>query len=57
MKIKKIASIAEFVSAAAIIISLLYVGYEVRQNTAAVRSSANQAIHDAEETDWPRPGS
>ena len=52
MKIKKIASIAEIVSAIAVIISLLYLGYEVRQNTAAVKSSAYQSIHDAEDLYW-----
>jgi hypothetical protein len=36
MKVKKIASIAEIISAVAIVVSLLYAGYEVRQNTAAV---------------------
>lgn len=52
VKIKKIASIAEIVSAVAVVISLLYVGYEVRQNTAAVKSSAYQSIHDAEDLYW-----
>ena len=35
-KIQKTASIAEIISAAAVVISLLYVGYELRQNTVAV---------------------
>ena len=52
MKIKKITSIAEIISAAAVIVSLLYVGYQVRQNTAAVKSSAYQFIHDAEDIYW-----
>lgn len=52
MKIKKAAAIAEIVSAVAVIVSLLYVGYEVRQNTAAVKSTAYQSIHDAEDLFW-----
>ena len=52
MKIKKAAAIAEVVSAIAVVISLLYVGYEVRQNTAAVKSTAYQSIHDAEDLFW-----
>ena len=52
MKIKKAAAIAEIVSAVAVIVSLLYVGYEVRQNTAAVESTAYQSIHDAEDLYW-----
>lgn len=52
MKIKKVASIAEIVSAVAVIVSLLYVGYEVRQNTAVVKSTAYQSIHDAEDLFW-----
>lgn len=52
MKIKKVAAIAEIVSAVAVVISLIYVGYELRQNTAAVRSTAYQSIHDAEDLFW-----
>lgn len=52
MKIKKAAAIAEIVSAIAVVISLIYVGYELRQNTAAVKSTAYQSIHDAEDLFW-----
>lgn len=52
MKIKKVAAIAEIVSAIAVVISLIYVAYELRQNTAAVRSTAYQSIHDAEDLFW-----
>ena len=52
MKVKKAAAIAEVVSAVAVVISLLYVAYEVRQNTSAVRSTAYQSIHDAEDLFW-----
>lgn len=52
MKLDKVASIAEIVSAIAVVVSLLYVGYEVRRNTTAVKSTAYQAIHDAEDSFW-----
>ncbi len=52
MKIKKAAALAEIVSAFVVVISLLYVAYEVRQNTAAVKSTAYQSIHDAEDLFW-----
>ena len=48
MKIKKAAVMAEIVSAIAVVVSLPYVGHEVQQNTAAVKSTACQSIHDAE---------
>jgi hypothetical protein len=56
MKIKKVAAIAEIISAVAVLTSLLYVGYEVRQNTAAVKSAAYQSIHDAEDANWQSIG-
>lgn len=52
MRIEKLASVAEIVSALAVVVSLLYVGWEVRQNTTAVKSSAYQSIHDAEDLFW-----
>ncbi|MDH3769027.1 MAG: hypothetical protein OES99_11315, partial [Gammaproteobacteria bacterium] len=48
----EIAEVAEVVAAVGVLISLLYVGYEVNQNTAAVKSTAYQAIHDAEDGFW-----
>ena len=50
--IDKVASLAEIVSAFALIISLLYVAREVKQNTKATKSTTYQAIHDAEDQYW-----
>jgi len=52
MKITEMAEVAEVVAAVGVLISLLYVGYEINQNTVAVRSTAYQAIHDAEDQFW-----
>ena len=50
--IDKAASLAEIISAIALIISLLYVASEVKQNTKATKSTTYQAIHDAEDQYW-----
>lgn len=52
LTVGEIAEIAEVIAAVGVLVSLLYVGYEVRQNTVAVRSTAYQAIHDAEDGFW-----
>ena len=38
------AKLAEIIGAIAVVLSLLYVGYQVKQNTNAVRSSVHQAL-------------
>jgi hypothetical protein len=40
LKLSEWASVAEIVGAAAVIISLIYVGYQVNDNTSAIRSAA-----------------
>lgn len=40
MKLSEWASVAEIIGAAAVIISLVYVGYQVNDNTSAIRSAA-----------------
>ncbi len=50
--IDKVASLAEIVSAFALIISLLYVAHEVKQNTKATKATTFQAINDAEDQYW-----
>ena len=40
-------SLKEFVAATGVILSLLFVGLEIRQNTSAVRSSTLQALSDS----------
>jgi len=52
LTIGEIAEIAEVIAAVGVLVSLLYVGYEIKQNTVAVRSTAYQAIHDAEDGFW-----
>ncbi len=52
MKLVELAEVAEVIAAVGVLISLLYVGYEIKQNTVAVKSSAYQAIHDAEDEFW-----
>lgn len=52
MTITELAEVAEVVAAVGVLLSLIYVGYEIRQNTTAVRSTAYQAIHDAEDGFW-----
>ncbi|NIU11173.1 MAG: hypothetical protein GWN81_20525 [Phycisphaerae bacterium] len=44
MKLAEFAQIAEIVAAAAVVVSLIYVGKEVQSNTSAVRGAAMQAI-------------
>jgi len=44
--LQAIASIAEIAGGVAVVISLIYVGLQVRQNTAAIQSATAQAVHD-----------
>ena len=43
----QLAQLAEIVAAAAVVISLIYVGLQVQDNTAAIRSSTMQAVADS----------
>jgi hypothetical protein len=52
LSITELAEVAEVVAGVGVLLSLLYVGFEIRQNTTAVRSTAYQAIHDAEDGFW-----
>ena len=40
LKLSEWASIAEIIGAIAVIVSLIYVGYQVNDNTSAIRSAA-----------------
>ena len=42
----ELVSVAEVIGAVAAIAGLFYVGFQIRQNTAAVRSGTAQAVHD-----------
>jgi hypothetical protein len=46
MKLSEWAAVAEIIGGAAIVASLIFVGTEVNQNTAAIRSATVQAIAD-----------
>jgi hypothetical protein len=46
MKLSEWANVAEIASALAVVVSLVYVGVEVGQNTAAVKASTHQAMID-----------
>lgn len=46
MTLQDIANIADTVGGLAVVISLIYVGLQVRQNTAAIQSATAQAVHD-----------
>jgi hypothetical protein len=41
-----IGALAEVVAALSVVVSLIYVGFQIRQNTGAVRSATAQAVHD-----------
>ena len=45
-KLQKWAQIAEIAGAAAVVMSLLYVGYELRQNTSTARVEAGQRLYE-----------
>ncbi len=46
MKLSEWASVAEITSALAVVVSLVYVGFQINQNTAAVKASTHQAMID-----------
>lgn len=46
MTLQDLGNLGEILGALAVVISLFYVGSQIRQNTAAVRSSTAQAVHD-----------
>src|SRR5689334_7450247 len=46
MNLTDLANIGQIVGAIAVIVSLFYVGYQIRQNTSAVRSAAAQTVHE-----------
>jgi hypothetical protein len=46
MTLQDLGSIGEVIGALAVVVSLFYVGFQIRQNTSAVRSATAQAVHD-----------
>lgn len=51
MNLQDLANIGQVIGAVAVVLSLFYVGFQIRQNTAAVRSATAQAVHD-NYADW-----
>lgn len=46
MTLQDLANIGELVGGMAVVLSLVYVGLQIRQNTTAVRSATARAVHD-----------
>jgi hypothetical protein len=46
MSLNDLANIGQVIGAIAVVISLIYVAYQIRQNTNAVRSATAQAVHE-----------
>lgn len=46
MSLNDLANIGQVIGAIAVVISLIYVAMQIRQNTAAVRSATAQAVHE-----------
>ncbi len=46
MSLQDWSNIAQVIGALAVVISLVYVGFQVKRNTSAVRSATAQAIHN-----------
>ncbi len=46
LSLEKTHKLAELTAAVAVVISLIFVGFEVRQNTTAVQSAAAQSVHE-----------
>ena len=53
MNIEIMANYAEVIGGIAVIVSLIYVGVQIRANTTTVRSAATQSVHEAYAT-WYR---
>jgi hypothetical protein len=46
MTLDDLANLGQVIGALAVVISLIYVAYQIRQNTNAVRSATAQAVHE-----------
>jgi hypothetical protein len=51
MTLQDWSNLAQVIGALAVVISLFYVGFQVKRNTSAVRSATEQAVHD-NYADW-----
>jgi len=46
MTLKDLANLGQITGAIAVVISLIYVAFQIRQNTAAIRSATAQTVHE-----------
>src|SRR6202008_2926926 len=46
MNLNDLANIGQVIGAIAVVVSLIYVALQIRQNTAAVRSATAQSVHE-----------
>jgi hypothetical protein len=46
MNLNDLANLGQIIGAIAVVLSLFYVGHQIRQNTNAVRSATAQAVHE-----------
>jgi hypothetical protein len=46
MSLNDLANLGQVIGALAVVISLIYVALQIRQNTAAIRSAAAQTVHE-----------
>jgi hypothetical protein len=51
MSLEQLSNLAQVIGAIAVVISLFYVGFQIKRNTSAVRSATAQAVHD-NYADW-----
>ena len=53
MSLEDLGNLGEFVGAIGVVVSLVYLAYQIRQNTAAVRASTHQAMIDYDREQSP----
>ena len=46
MSLNDLANLGQVIGALAVVISLIYVAFQIRQNTAAIRSATAQSVHE-----------
>jgi hypothetical protein len=46
MNLNDLANLGQVIGALAVVVSLFYVGHQIRQNTNAVRSATAQSVHE-----------
>jgi hypothetical protein len=51
MTLQDWSNFAQLIGAIAVVVSLFYVGFQIKRNTSAVRSATAQAVHD-NYADW-----